>query len=356
MKRSNVSHDESIEQNLAGWCFEVGTEYEHYSTESAKRFLKYVGNEPVVDLGSGDGAATKVFVENGNATVAVDINPTKLERVNGAVKVLEDFVTYLQKPVDSIFMHHALEHYVNPEEVLELISKNLKPGCFCYIAVPMNDNPHSVHHVAFESVEEICPPGLRVIEAGELHKNWSEYYSITYKPHTMQDTPWATEVLEEGAALLKSLGVKWWVECGTLLGIYRENRLLPWDDPDLDISVELPVDTDRIKNKFTSAGFSVYAQGEHQIVFKKRGVLFDIALHEKQENKLVMDVKGAGKAVQDYHLFEKLGKIKFNGKYYPCPSPVEEYLEKRYGDWKTPKSEKRPWTEPGETLVWQKES
>jgi len=36
--------------------------------------------------------------------------------------------------------------------------------------------------------------------------------------------------------ILDSAGVKWWIDHGTLLGIVREARLLPWDD-DIDISI-----------------------------------------------------------------------------------------------------------------------
>jgi len=36
--------------------------------------------------------------------------------------------------------------------------------------------------------------------------------------------------------ILDSAGIKWWIDHGTLLGIIREARLLPWDD-DIDISI-----------------------------------------------------------------------------------------------------------------------
>lgn len=180
-KVSNITHDESIQQNLEGWCFEVGSEYENYSIAAANLFIEYIGTKPVIDLGSGDGAATKVFVANGNKTTAVDINSEKLNRIEGAKLVQTDFMSFLSKPLDNIFLHHSLEHYVNYQDVLDAIASHLKKGSYCYIAVPKGDTPHSVHHVAFESVDEICPPGLEVIECTESEKPWPQYYAITKK-------------------------------------------------------------------------------------------------------------------------------------------------------------------------------
>lgn len=179
MKRLNLTPEESMHQNLETYCFEVGSEYEEHSIEAAKHFIEYIGKKPVVDLGAGDGAATKVFVKNGNPTTAVDINQHKLDKIKGAKTIKQDFLTYLSKPVDNLFLHHCLEHFVNPEEVLKLISENLKKGCYVYIAVPKDDTPHSVHHVAFESLQELYPPNLKIMEVRASDKpTWKQYIVI----------------------------------------------------------------------------------------------------------------------------------------------------------------------------------
>lgn len=161
-KTAELTEEESIRQNLENWCFEVGTTFEAGAKESARLFLEYIGKEPVVDLGCGDGAAISVFTENGNKVTAVDINPEKLNKVQGAKKVQQDFLTFLTKPVDNIFMHHSLEHFVNYEEVLKRISKHTKG--YCLIAVPNNDHVHSVHHVQFETVDDIIPPNMEQVK------------------------------------------------------------------------------------------------------------------------------------------------------------------------------------------------
>lgn len=178
--------------------------------------------------------------------------------------------------------------------------------------------------------------------------------AVLVKRLTMKDTPWAVDILREGAGLLDKLGVKWWLECGALLGIHREGKLLDHDDPDLDITIPEPVDHDAIREVFLESGFEVFAEGNHQLVLKKRDVLFDISYYRIEGDQLVMEIFGAGKAVQPLSLFEPLGEIPFAGRLYPTTNNVEAYLVQRYGeDWRVPKDEKRPWTEPGETLVWQ---
>lgn len=183
----NITPDESIQQNLNQWCYEVGTHYEDYSKLAAKRFIEYIKKQPVVDLGSGDGAATSVFIKNGNPTTAVDINQSKLDKIDKqATKVCKDALSYLQYiKLGNIFCHHALEHMVNYQDILDVIGQNLQKGKYCYIAVPKGDHPHEVHHVAFESAEELIPPGLEVIELGESDDtSWPEYYMIARQPWT----------------------------------------------------------------------------------------------------------------------------------------------------------------------------
>lgn len=46
----------------------------------------------------------------------------------------------------------------------------------------------------------------------------------------------AERMLKNIAAILDQCKIDYWLEGGTLLGIIRENRLLPWDN-DIDISI-----------------------------------------------------------------------------------------------------------------------
>lgn len=96
-RKQELTHQESIQDNLEKWCFEVGTNYEGHSVKAATKFLKYIKKGPVVDLGAGDGAGTNVFIKNSNHTTAVDINPDKLMKIQKAELELTDFLGYLKK-------------------------------------------------------------------------------------------------------------------------------------------------------------------------------------------------------------------------------------------------------------------
>lgn len=171
----------------------------------------------------------------------------------------------------------------------------------------------------------------------------------------MADAPWAVEILEEVSSILDQLDIKWWLEAGALLGIYREYRFLPWDDADLDISVLEPANHEAIKQIFINNNYKLFAEGPHQLAFRKRQVIIDISFYTHEDDKIVMYIYGAGTCIQPYELFKNLHDIEFMGKHYPAPHPIPHYLEQRYENWLVPKKEKKPWTYPGETKAFHPE-
>lgn len=185
MIQAKITQLESQKQNLKMYCMEVGSEFEPQTRTAARWFLEHLDSESViVDLGSGDGAATLEFMEQGYSVIAVDLNPQKIQRLLDLTeKYLEedlfqivvgldsDFISYLSAVRDesltAIFCHHALEHCIYVDQVLTQITRVLAPGGVCLIVVPANDTLHSVHHTVFESVDELVPPGLEIV-IGEI--------------------------------------------------------------------------------------------------------------------------------------------------------------------------------------------
>lgn len=169
MRQLDASHKESIKGNLAHWCYEVDSEFQQVNDAAVEEAydLIYKLDLRVVELGCGDGASLRKFQELGVTTVGVDINADKLDRAVGET-IKADMVDYLwgvkNNSIPNIFMHHSLEHIIKVEELLNLVSAKLAKGGIFYCVVPADDTPNTVHYTAFDSAEELLPPGLEPIE------------------------------------------------------------------------------------------------------------------------------------------------------------------------------------------------
>lgn len=89
-------------------------------------------------------------------------------------------------------------------------------------------------------------------------------------------------------ALLKEFfekaNIEFWLEAGTALGAYRDNKILPWDH-DIDVAIwfnDLPIKNDFI-NFFGKRGYDV--------IFQKNFIYIDnivqLKINEKNNNKLI---------------------------------------------------------------------
>lgn len=172
----DITAKESIDENLNTWCYEVGSRFEEIGVDAAddfhfffkKREFRDLIGEDVYDLGSGDGASSRRLHNLGYYVISIDINKEKLEKCIASVKIQEDILTFLKDVPDgyglgNVFTHHSLEHMVDAPEIIELIGKLILPGRIYYAIVPAGDYLHSVHHVVFESPEELLPPGMQPI-------------------------------------------------------------------------------------------------------------------------------------------------------------------------------------------------
>lgn len=155
--------------------------------------------------------------------------------------------------------------------------------------------------------------------------------------------------------------VGYWLESGTLLGVVREGRLLPWDS-DLDISIrssdicklkralpELWLRGLRIRCERFVCDSGAANKGDIRIVklrnrkrIVSRGeILLDIFIKYPDDEFYYWAV---GKRVNIFKkvprkFYDSLETVSFDGKSYPVPSEVDSYLTARYGDWKTPVKE-----------------
>jgi len=161
------------------------------------------------------------------------------------------------------------------------------------------------------------------------------------------------KLLWEITTLLEFCGVRYWLESGTLLGIVRENDHIDTHH-DIDIGIaasslnEFLVFKQRLwpKYRMKSRGNQsgrAWIDGD----FSRFRIIRIWEQMQRASTKIIIKVKyktegtyrwtdhRSCKSVSaDY--YDKLGTIQYNGKNFPIPSNVEQYLADCYGDWRTP--------------------
>ena len=134
-----------------------------------------------------------------------------------------------------------------------------------------------------------------------------------------------------------------------MLGIVREDRLLPWDN-DIDMSIKEQYENKLLSclKEISSSGYRVGTkeftkdsrpfEKDRTSIIKVRNNRFfffrglDIYIKYK-DNKQYFYQCGISKKVTDSSFFDTLDTIVFNSKIYNIPRNHEEYLRKKYANW-----------------------
>ena len=146
------------------------------------------------------------------------------------------------------------------------------------------------------------------------------------------------QILKEGTDSLK---MPYWISAGTALGLYRDKDYIKGDtDIDVEVMGYVGIGLDIVTNM---KGFelvrSVITDGRPmQLAFQKDRTIFDIYIYWDEGDDVVnrndmCTLRLPKKFLKTETIETKYGK-------YPFPSPIEEYLVYRYGDWLTPKQDK----------------
>jgi hypothetical protein len=155
----------------------------------------------------------------------------------------------------------------------------------------------------------------------------------------------AERVLKDASGVMNSIDCKWWIEAGTCLGAVRDGDFIA-HDTDIDLGVlyaGTPLIVE-IRDKFVAAGFrQSHAFGPldngHEMAFVKDALKVDVFFFYPDEERKILWHSAWIREKQlhlDFpaHLFDNLTPMIFHGSDVYLPSPAEEYLTARYGDWK----------------------
>ena len=166
----------------------------------------------------------------------------------------------------------------------------------------------------------------------------------------------AESMLRDIATILDSCRIQYWLEGGTLLGIRRENRLLPWDnDIDLSILADQVSKLDDLFPTLKNAGYRVrtrlfkrsnspFQQGDIRLIkirqkkwfgLARGAVCLEIFVKYPQQDYCYWEIADKIKKVPA-RFYQSLKSIRYNDYDYSIPQLTEDYLSYRYGDWQTP--------------------
>jgi SAM-dependent methyltransferase len=97
----------------------------------------------ILDIGAGNGFASKVFAENGKDVTATGLSIDTYGRSNFVTTVslhenvfIEDMHIFSDSQFDAVWCSHVLEHTQNPGRALNEIHRVLKDGGYLFIVVP----------------------------------------------------------------------------------------------------------------------------------------------------------------------------------------------------------------------------
>jgi len=160
-----------------------------------------------------------------------------------------------------------------------------------------------------------------------------------YKSFSIQPlTDKAGEVFKRG---IERMPCPYWVSAGTALGLYRDKDFIK-GDTDLDIEC---LGYDGIDDDILEAlDFTLIRTVDHegkimQMAFLEDDTIFDIYFYY-EEDGVYRNHNEQG--IMDFpkHYFDNLEMIQTKYGELPFPSPIEDYLKYRYGDWQTPSNKK----------------
>lgn len=166
----------------------------------------------------------------------------------------------------------------------------------------------------------------------------------------------AERMLEDIAKIFDSCKITYWLEGGTLLGIRREDRLLPWDD-DIDVSMMIDQSSKlpnlfkalknakyRVKLRYFEKNDAPFKKGDIRMIkirerrffgILKGTVCLDVFIKYPLNDDAYWEIANKKKKVP-FKFYKSFKTISFKNFQYSIPELTDDYLSFRYGNWETP--------------------
>ena len=151
--------------------------------------------------------------------------------------------------------------------------------------------------------------------------------------------------IKDAKKIADKLEFKIILDCGSLLGAYREGGPIKGDADDVDFAVPMEVmkfKALKIIREFEARGFELFRLRDTVMTFKRDETKIDFLFYKKDEdlkNHYFLTLyykKEAYSLITDGKAYDELGEIEYMGTKLQCPKDIESHLELRYGNWRTP--------------------
>jgi hypothetical protein len=225
----------------------------------------------------------------------------------------------------------------------------------------LSQHPNITLFIASEFFEQIRDQllSLRLLSAGNMKPLSSRLLAANRFEHEHKSTARALEVLACCCEFLKALSVKHHIDAGTLLGLYRDKQLIPWDD-DLDIAIDAsfaPVVEKALPQLEQQLWLKTHAKWHAQRLFTV-GSFGNVPENAIRAFKIVCEdaaelpavdffVKYVEGEYSDYSLASRGIRMPAElsaaiqsylccNYSWPIPAKTADYLQQHYGDWEVP--------------------
>ena len=190
---------------------------------------------------------------------------------------------------------------------------------------------------------------------------------IVSKPTKKDDYEYIHKILldnlEKTIKIFEKHNIQYWCTSGTLLGVIREGKIIEYDD-DIDLGLfkddflKLQNNENNIHDDLNKVGLHLLIHepefNHNKIVSKRKDnnyhinrIFIDIISFEKEDNRYILDAKAYGPNVgngvgfwgNEWFYEEDLLPLsthKLSNLTINIPNDSVNYLERTYGDWKTP--------------------
>jgi len=168
-------------------------------------------------------------------------------------------------------------------------------------------------------------------------QEWKNVRNNYHIPNQGMPAQYIREVLYEVDDILKSHNIKYFLSCGTALGLHRDGDFIPWDDEiDIEIFSEsfAPV-LAQLRESFIEKGFiarATFRGNTSKMPVFKHGIKVALSSLYHDGNGFRCDLN------QKFpeRFYDNPDTYTLDDRDFRIPGPIEEYLTFYYGDWKVP--------------------